>query len=162
MKKEIRSCLLHIRPVWPALLCIIGTAPVALAFGYIATFNYFSTSYGDSDPSADAIGLLLPAVWLLTISLLLLLDAARKTIWGILAAATFGLATEISFLGLGQILSSNPVANLNWTLAPLLAGPILGLAGAVWALLWKLPLRQSQAGFDSGRSLAKRRDRKPV
>ena len=140
------------------MLCVIGAAPVMLFFGYIATFAYFFTGQGLYFAGAitDVLSLLLPVIWLLLISLLLLLDAARKIIWGILATANFGLASTFSFLVFAQVLSGTPVGSLTlWIVVPVFAGPILGLVGAVWALFWKLQLRLSQDSFDGGRSFAR-------
>ena len=133
---------LYIRPVWPALLCVIGATPVTLSLAFLAgvTFVYSLASQGPyfADVISALFGLLVPGLWLFVISLLLLLDGARTTVWGILAAASFGIASIFSFLVFAQILTGMSVGSLSlWIVVPVFAGPILGLIGAVWALLWK-------------------------
>ena len=109
-----------------------------LAFSFLYSLN------GQGPYSAyviiDLFSLLVPGLWLFVISLILLLDGARKTVWGIIAAGSFGLASIYSFLVFEQILTGNSVGSLSlWIVVPVFAGPILGLIGAVWALLWKQP-----------------------
>ena len=127
---------MYVRPVWPALLCVTGAAPLILFFTYISIGAYFLAGQGPY--FADLFGLLVPGLWLLLISLLLLLDGARKTVWGVLAVATFGIASTVSFFAFAQILSGTQVGSIAlWIVVPVFAGPVIGLVGAVWALFWK-------------------------
>ena len=107
-------------------------------------FSFLYSLTGQGPYSAyviiDLFSLLVPGLWLFVIALLLFLDGARKTVWGILAAVSFGLASVYSFLVFEQILTGMSVGSLSlWIVVPVFSGPILGLIGAVWALLWKQP-----------------------
>jgi hypothetical protein len=120
--------LLQPRLVWPALLCVIGTGPIFFFITLLdAMYSY--------DP--DWTGLLL-VLWLLTISLILFLDGNHHLVLGVVAVISFGLPSILSILLIDQFLSGQPGPNLQWYIVlPVLSAPLLGLIGALWALVWK-------------------------
>lgn len=133
---------MSVRLVWPALLCVLGASSVASLLSFLA-FAFFLLAAGGYTSTGEAIvtglELLVPVFWLFAVSLLLLVDKARKLVWGILATISFGFGSIISVLVFAQILGGTSVGSFDQTIIIIAAaGPLFGLAGSVWALFWKL------------------------
>ncbi len=122
------------RIVWPAILCIIGTIPI-LGFIMLIFPAYLSNL---ADLILVVPGLLAPAFWLLTVGVLLLLEPTYRKVWGILATVSFALSSILSVFAFFQLFSGQSIGSIDSLISvPLFAGPLIGLVGAVWGLLWK-------------------------
>jgi hypothetical protein len=92
---------------------------------------------------SDWIGIL-SAFWLLTISVILLLDGTNHRALGVIATISFGLPSILSILFIDQFLSGQPGPNRQWYIVlPVFSGPLVGLVGALWALVWKPRLQHA-------------------
>jgi hypothetical protein len=130
------------RIVWPALLSVLGTIPI-FAFGSLILNVYLGLSNIEPHILENVIIIgsgLAPGLWLLLFSLLLLLDGARQRDWGIAATISFAFPSVISVIALAYLLVGQTLAGVQqYILVLYLTGPLVGLAGAVWGLLWNLP-----------------------
>lgn len=134
------------RIVWPALLSVLGTVPI-FAFGPLILNVYLGLSNIEPHILDNAIIIgsgLGPGLWLLLFSLLLLLDGARQNDWGIAATISFAFPSVISAIAFGYLLIGQTLGGVQeYILVLYLTGPLVGLVGAVWGLLWKSPRRPS-------------------
>lgn len=75
--------------------------------------------------------------WLSAISILLLLDAVRHRIWGLLAAVSYTIVFPAVFF-FSWLLANSQFGTLTSLAAwPALITPLVGLGGGVWGFLWK-------------------------
>jgi hypothetical protein len=132
------------RIVWPALLSVIGTIPI-FAFGALTLNVYLGLSniephiFDNVIIIASGVG---PPLLLLLFSLLLLLDGARQGDWGIVATISFAFPSGISVIAFAYLFMGQSLEGVqSYVLVLYLAGPLVGLAGAIWGLLWKSPKR---------------------
>jgi hypothetical protein len=102
-----------------------GDAPCALAYFAILAFGFVAILVG---------------VWLLACSLMLLRRSSQPKTWGTLLAISYGITFFWLFL-IPLEAFANPQNDtvLRLLVLPALAGPILGVTGAVWSLFWRWP-----------------------
>ena len=139
------------RIVWPALLSALGTIPI-FAFGALILNAYLGLSNIEPHILDNAIIIssgLAPALWLLLFSLLLLLDGAHQRDWGIVATISFGFPSVISVIAFAYLLIGQTLDGVqSYILVLYLTGPLVGLVGAVWGLLWNSPKRPGSPADD--------------